>query len=213
MAVKALKSAGRRRTQAERSSETRGKAIAATILVLLEQGFAGTSTPAIALRAGISRGALSHQFATKADLLVAVVDHLVERFLERFAIEDGRRPLAARVEQIVDRAWAIYGSDDYLAMLNVVFGAVGDTQLTARLQERFARIERELPRVWRRTFDHLDLSEDRLQLGLLTLIVQMRGMALDRGYGRAPRQPEKQLALLKTVIRRHLEGTLSDRNK
>lgn len=210
-AAKKATALSQRRTQAERSSETRQKLIAATIAVLIESGFAGTSTPAIALRAGISRGALSHQYATKADLLVAVVDHLVRMFLDRFAIaREPRRSQADRVSQIVDQAWTVYGSDDYFAMLNVMFGAVGDRDLTARLKELTSTIGRELPQVWRSTFADLEIPPERLEMGFRILVDQMRGMALDRAFGRGPRQPDRQLHALKAMIRRGLAGTLPD---
>lgn len=69
------------RTQAQRSAETRQKLLDATIDSLVELGYAGTSTQGIARRAGVSRGAQLHQFPTKVSLVVAAVEHLVEKRL------------------------------------------------------------------------------------------------------------------------------------
>ncbi|CAM3205270.1 Transcriptional regulator, TetR family [Prescottella defluvii] len=67
------------RTQAERSAATRGKLLDATIDLLVEVGYAGTSSQAVSKRAGVSRGAQLHQFPTKESLVVAAVGHLVDK--------------------------------------------------------------------------------------------------------------------------------------
>lgn len=70
-----------RRTQAERTAGTRAKLLDAAIDCLVELGFAKTSTQEIARRAGVSRGAQLHHFPTKESLLIAAVEHLVDRRL------------------------------------------------------------------------------------------------------------------------------------
>ena len=57
-----------RRSQAERSASTRALLLDATIDSLVEDGYASTTTTGIADRAGVSRGAQMHHFASK-DLL------------------------------------------------------------------------------------------------------------------------------------------------
>ncbi len=51
----------------------------ATIESLVEVGYARTTTQEVNRRAGVSRGALLHQFPTRESLVVAAVGHLVER--------------------------------------------------------------------------------------------------------------------------------------
>ena len=68
-----------KRTQSERSGETRQALFDATIDLLFDQGFNKTSTPEIARKARVSRGALTHHFTTKDDLVIgAVADHLTQ---------------------------------------------------------------------------------------------------------------------------------------
>ncbi|WP_279103517.1 TetR/AcrR family transcriptional regulator [Gordonia paraffinivorans] len=71
----------RRRTQAERTAATRARVLDAAIEALVEVGYAGTTTQEVNRRAGVSRGALLHHFPTRESLVVAAVDHLVERRL------------------------------------------------------------------------------------------------------------------------------------
>src|SRR5690349_18038969 len=99
-----------RRTQEERSAETRARLIDATIRLLCEQDFNTVGTPAIAKMAGVSRGALQHQFASKEDLLVATVDHISEQIHGQLEFEHlPQLPLADRVTAIFDRYWSVLG--------------------------------------------------------------------------------------------------------
>lgn len=56
----------------------RARLLEATVELLVERGFNGTSTTLVSERAGVSRGAQLHHFPTKNDLVVAAVKHLTE---------------------------------------------------------------------------------------------------------------------------------------
>jgi len=66
------------RTQQQRREETRRALLDAAVESLIEVGFARTTTLEVQRRANVSRGALLHHFPSKAELLVAAVDHLAE---------------------------------------------------------------------------------------------------------------------------------------
>jgi AcrR family transcriptional regulator len=63
-----------RRTQADRSAATRNALVAAARGLFAAQGFAEVSTDAIVAAAGVTRGALYHQFADKTALFDAVLE-------------------------------------------------------------------------------------------------------------------------------------------
>ena len=65
--------------QADRSRAMRARLLEATVELLVERGFTGTSTTLVSERAGVSRGAQLHHFPTKNALVVAAVEHLTER--------------------------------------------------------------------------------------------------------------------------------------
>jgi AcrR family transcriptional regulator len=77
----------KRRTQAERSASTRGALIAAARPLFAERGYAAVSTPEIAQAAGVTRGAMYHQFADKAALFAAVAETVEADVTQRLADE------------------------------------------------------------------------------------------------------------------------------
>ena len=76
-----------RRTQADRSAATRDALMTSARTLFAEQGFADVSTDAIVAAAGVTRGALYHQFADKMALFDAVLD-AVEADIARRLAED-----------------------------------------------------------------------------------------------------------------------------
>jgi AcrR family transcriptional regulator len=63
-----------RRTQADRSTATRAALVAAARTLFAEHGYNEVGTERVALAAGVTRGALYHQFVDKSDLFAAVLE-------------------------------------------------------------------------------------------------------------------------------------------
>ena len=89
----------KRRTQAERTAGTRAALIDAARALWAERGYAAVGTPEIAAAAGVTRGAMYHQFADKAALFLAVAGaveaDLTRRLGEAVAASGARDPAAA----------------------------------------------------------------------------------------------------------------------
>src|SRR3954469_19318994 len=71
----------KRRTQAERTASTRGALIDAARRLWAARGYAEVGTPEIAKAAGVTRGAMYHQFADKAALFLAVIEQVEEQLV------------------------------------------------------------------------------------------------------------------------------------
>ncbi len=65
-----------RQTQAARSARTRGALLQAARELFAEKGFAATGRDEIAERAGVTRGALYHHFASKTEVAAGVLEQL-----------------------------------------------------------------------------------------------------------------------------------------
>src|ERR1700730_1299109 len=72
-----------RRSQADRSAATRASLVQAARLLFAERGFAGVGTETIAGVAGVTRGALYHQFADKTELFETVYEAIEEELASR----------------------------------------------------------------------------------------------------------------------------------
>jgi AcrR family transcriptional regulator len=74
---------------AERSEATRAALVAAARPLFAERGFAGVGTEEIVRAAGVTRGALYHQFRDKEDLFAAVFELLESELAQRTAAAAG----------------------------------------------------------------------------------------------------------------------------
>ena len=85
------------RTNAERRDATREALLGAARAFFADKGYAGTGTPEIVAAAKVTRGALYHHFADKADLFRAVVEAEHARVAAEVeaVAEDGLAPLDA----------------------------------------------------------------------------------------------------------------------
>lgn len=72
-----------KRTQVERSEATRGALIRAARALFGERGYNDVGTEEIVAKAGVTRGALYHQFADKRDLFRAVLEDLEQDVVNR----------------------------------------------------------------------------------------------------------------------------------
>ena len=77
--------AARPRTQGERTAQTRAALISAARRLFGAEGYAEVSAERVTREAGMTRGALYHQFADKADLFAAVLDEVEAEIAERVA--------------------------------------------------------------------------------------------------------------------------------
>ncbi|MGO9854859.1 MAG: TetR/AcrR family transcriptional regulator [Acidimicrobiales bacterium] len=72
-----------RESQATRSARTRSALLRSARTLFAEKGFAATGREEIAERAGVTRGALYHHFASKTEVAAAVVVEIEEELVRR----------------------------------------------------------------------------------------------------------------------------------
>lgn len=125
----------RRRTQAERRAATRAALLDATIECLVEYGYSNVTTSQIAQRAGVTRGAQAHHFATKAELVTEAVRHLTERLAAEYlaGLNTRRRSVERILDDIFERVWQIHTGPLFAAAMEVWIAARTDADLQAHL--------------------------------------------------------------------------------
>lgn len=114
-----------RRTQAERSEDMRRRILDAAVDLLAQKGYAGFRTADVAEVAGVSRGAQTHHFPSKDDLVVAVVEHVFLR-----ASEQGRK--RARHVTSVDEAFKALLADSQEFFFSELFFIALDLAIQGR---------------------------------------------------------------------------------
>jgi AcrR family transcriptional regulator len=119
-----------RLTQPARVEAMRNRLLDATIDSLAGSGYSGFSTNDVVRRAGVSRGALAHHFPTKADLVAAAADRLIElraaEFRQRFdAIPPSRRTVA----RALDVLWTFFEDPSFHALLELMVAARTEPEL------------------------------------------------------------------------------------
>lgn len=138
----------KRRTQAERRAATRTALLDSTVDCLAEHGYSRMTGAQIALRAGVTRGAQAHYFASKAELVVAALEYATERVIEQFRADPPYRETEAEtVMALVDRLWALHGNTAFVALTELWLASRTDPDLQAhvvRLNKRLAEAAGEI---------------------------------------------------------------------
>ena len=134
--------------QADRTRAMRARLLEATVELLVERGFAGTSTTLVSERAGVSRGAQLHHFPTKNDLVVAAVEHLTELRGEELARAVARLPRGKRrTRAVVQMLGDHFTSPVFTAALELWVAARTDPALLAAVEPLEQRVGRETHRL------------------------------------------------------------------
>jgi AcrR family transcriptional regulator len=109
-----------RRTQEQRSADTRARLLDATIDCLVQYGYTGTTTPRVAEMAGVTRGAQVHHFGSKNDLVIAALQHLAAK---RAAAVVGRvGDLTAAADPLgtmLDLLWELHQGPMFIATVEL----------------------------------------------------------------------------------------------
>jgi AcrR family transcriptional regulator len=109
----------KRRTQEERSAATRDALISAARRLWGQRGYAEVGTPEIVTAAGVTRGAMYHQFADKAALFSEVVEVVEQDVMTRMATivaSSGGTSPADAIRAAVD-AWLEVSGDPEVRQL------------------------------------------------------------------------------------------------
>ncbi|MFN8192876.1 MAG: TetR/AcrR family transcriptional regulator [Nocardioidaceae bacterium] len=145
--------------QEERTRAMRLRLMEATVELLVERGFAGTSTTLVSERAGVSRGAQLHHFPTKNDLVVAAVGHITEVRGAELAEAARRLPTGPhRTRAVLRMLGDHFTSPVFTAALELWVAARTDEALLAAVAPLEQSIGREVHRV---TVELLGADESR----------------------------------------------------
>ena len=187
-----------------RSRATRGRLLDATIECLIERGHAGTTTPEVCRRAGVSQGALFKHFPSKALLLGAAVRHLfaglIDEFRQAFASVD---PTAERVGAALALLRQAFAEPRLLAGFELYTAARTDAGLREALAPVMAEHRENLRAEARKLFPDPDARQD-FDAVVDTVMAALQGAALGGMVLPEPAAEARGLAVLERQVRREL---------
>jgi len=167
----------------------------ATVSTLVEHGYRGTTTLEVQRRAGVSRGALLHHFTSRADLILAAVDHLTrERLAALHALATQAPPQRAkRVTWAVRVLWSSFEGALFSASPELWLAARSDADLRDTLLPQERLLGKEIEELAADLFGAKLASHPKFRSTTSVLIDSMRGAAT-RSALRADRSDERLIA-------------------
>lgn len=192
------------RWQQRKSAQTRLKMLEASLDCLVEGGYQGLTTAKVAERAAVSRGAMHHHFATRIDLVAALVEHIfyqrMRLFLEDYLATVAQRRDAELIDLANEAHWRSVQTREYAAWLELAVAARTDAELNAAFEPAARRFDEVWTAEMIESFPQWKDQWDAMKLGNDFAIAVHSGLLLHRPvFGQE--RIKSVLALTMTAIR------------
>ena len=204
-----------RRTQLERTAETRARILAATVESIGDVGFQRTTSAEITRRSGVTWGAVQHHFGSKDGILGAILEDSFNRFseglMEAFANLGGSASLGRRIDAFIESAWAHFDSAHYRAAFEILLKDSAARRSGSPSSENDLSWQGEIlkawTRIWRRLFPDVDLGRRRALMIQHYTISVLSGLAsMQLLAGEAAPFVQDELELLKRTLAREFRA-------
>jgi AcrR family transcriptional regulator len=196
--------------QQRKSSQTRVAILEAAIHCLERHGYAQTTMQLIAEVAKISRGAMTHHYASKLELISAVIDYLFYRRVAIFEKKIGSLTDKQRiVENLgIEQAWEAYFTREHKAYLELIVAARTDVEL----QQVFLPKAQRYDRLWRaenaRIFPEWRDKPDLLECAIDFVQAALEGLVLNSPIWNNSTREAVFRAFLADIMRKLRDGEL-----
>jgi AcrR family transcriptional regulator len=197
----------RRRTQAERTAETRLRILKAAANLIRRRGYARFRTAEVAAEAGLSRGAQLHHFPTKDSLVVATLEYVFEQaqILSRRRAAAVNRPRDL-IEAVIEDAKEFFFSEHFMVAIDIVLSTSTDQAVRKQVLDISRKARRPVERAWSEALAASGVPPSvAADLVALTLGV-VRGMALRTLWDNDPKWFEHLFTLWRGMIKVYLEA-------
>lgn len=193
-----------RMRQEDRSRAMQDRLLKATLDCLGEVGYAGMSISLVAEKAGVSRGAISHHYATKLELASAAMIYLYEARYERL-----HRALvtSAPHDLSIDQRLDIF-REEFTKMLPVNLEVINTLRTNAELKQRV--ISRETPSFDERVTGYLRMfpehkSDAERSTFISVLVAFLRGLCIESAMGESEGERTDQMfEMFRTMVHLYL---------
>lgn len=187
-----------RRTQAERTEETRGALIEAAIRVLHRSGYNAATTATIADEAGVSRGSIIYQFGTRAQLMSDVITFVYEYEQSQYDEMERNGYDPAKSEDWPEMLWRVFSQPSGMAVIEILQASRSDPELAALVGPTQERVEQM-------SIERMSLlypGEEKEMRSMVRLLVwATRGLALARVLVSDPAETERSVRLFRRIVK------------
>ncbi len=196
-----------RRTQAQRSAATREKVIQAVVACIADEGYTHATAARIARRAGVTWGAIVHQFGNKDAVLLAVLERSFADLSNSVAqgVAGGAAAPRQRVAVLVHELWARLNAPAFRAFLEIVLYRRRHARNAALKAGQEHMIHALSGRIWTDLFAPFGTDAARLDLARTLTSSTLLGMAILAMVGPHPPDFGRELAALECNVL-HLLG-------
>ena len=166
-----------RRSQKERTDLTRSALLTAAITLIHDQGLAHTSTIDIARAAGVSRGALTHHFETREELIASAIEHMLLTTIEKLtAFTNAFVAGEGKSDDIVDHLWGVMNDRLFPVTLEFLPEARHNDAFRERLLPVVSAWHQALDRIWTGLADRYDVEPEFVRILMNGTLCMFRGM-------------------------------------
>lgn len=195
------KSGVARRSQEERSSNSRASLIDSAIRHMRERGIAATSMTEIAADANLTRGAIQHHFSSRTELILAAVRELDDRLSQAF---DGYSvPVGVygldRVAAVYDHVVALTASADAVAVYDLLGASRGDPVLKHKTVELQRPLTEKFRQFWRRNLDG-HIPREVVEVSLDIALLMSQGVAMAQLLTQPPAVIDRTMAEFRVML-------------
>uniref|UniRef100_B0T912 Transcriptional regulator, TetR family n=1 Tax=Caulobacter sp. (strain K31) TaxID=366602 RepID=B0T912_CAUSK len=193
----------KRRPQAERSADMRARLIQAAITCLNRNGYSATTVTSVADEAGASRGAFTHQFPAKTDLMLAVVQAVFESDSAAYNQTIEAMAPAQWLMALPQTMWGVMSRPSGIAVMEIMLASRSDPELAEKLRAQQKLIDERAhqwsaERIRAAGLDPIPEAEAVHEL----YVAAVRGLALEAVFMNNADGVQRSLQVLTDMMRR-----------
>lgn len=199
----------KRRTQAERTQETRTRILNAAVEVLRKKGYAHFRTADVAKAAGVSRGAQLHHFKTKEKLVYATMEHVFHNVLATSQVrartlKRGEDPL----ERVIADGREFFFSTPFFISLDIAT-SINSARFRKQLMAMVRNARLPAERAWHQALVANGMSPQVADDVLWLTLGLVRGLAVRMLWQNEPERFDRLLTLWRTIVEGYIDASRS----
>ena len=174
----------------------------AVVDCLDELGYAETSINRVQERAGVSRGALTHHFPSKEEMMVETVERLLEPARPKTGVSR-----ASSVERDLLKLWArVVDTKEGRALVEILVAARTDEGLYARIAPSLSHYNNAFGREVVRLYESVDRDDGDVATLWTICRVFLRGLHIQERFDAKPGQTAKLMKRFAELIGPHMRA-------